>query len=810
MNTSEIGTLAQLKLPEIARWQIDQDSWRQLPLDYPTPPLLASLPALQRGAVWKPKQVENLWDSLIRGFPIGSFLVSPSGNGSRGIQRMAYSTSDSPEQHGYYLLDGQQRANAIALGFLTPLYRDHSALLWIDLEPTNGKSDDREFVFRVINKFHPWGFSRANPEEKLRVSEIRDAFLAFKSASMHVACTTGLQQASPSNFPLGLAWPWDAVAPIPVAFLWGAKSCQDVWSKLKELPYWDGPNPPKWKSEIEKITCGKNPDGVKRLENLLGRLNDEMTEYEIPVLTVPLNSRDVEVGSEVSEKEVSEKPDHIETLFVRINSGGTPLEGEELIYSILKADWKDAPVFIDKLAHQLTSPARTVVLAARLIQARLQTNDEKVTRQPAVLNVSAFRRLFRGNQIFRGELKNALSADGDHNVIRTFAAAHTFLCMDTPQDFSGNIDYRLHPYLAADLFRGPSGHEVGILLLRWMDRLLMSGIAIEDIPKATRRRSLGFITALSWFSTDVRECVSRLWGALQTCDAELLKEFFSAQRFRDLISRAKDKNIVLIPPVSATVFSKCLSALCKDIEDGALDDRNSGYWKDSNYFRNHRKNELAQWVEEAIYPLWDEHQREDVESWWLDKIWADRKFVIYAQRDWLLRWFPDYDPTVPGASDTNRPWDYDHIHPNNFVAGRWYLPSFLKQLHWSNGNFRAWPLEANRADQDAAPRRKLKEKTSRHEDRYGLSVDSLPRASYIRDAFELELWCESVPDDADRSNTNYLSDPQNYRASQVALVKAITTRLGRVYAEWYESMRLADLLPLELEESVTTKRPLHS
>lgn len=38
---------------------------------------IVSLPALQRGAVWKPQQIENLWDSLFRGFPVGSFLMAP-------------------------------------------------------------------------------------------------------------------------------------------------------------------------------------------------------------------------------------------------------------------------------------------------------------------------------------------------------------------------------------------------------------------------------------------------------------------------------------------------------------------------------------------------------------------------------------------------------------------------------------------------------------------------------------------------------------------------------------------------------------
>lgn len=39
--------------------------------------MVAALPALQRAAVWNVKQIEELWDSMLRQFPIGAFIVSP-------------------------------------------------------------------------------------------------------------------------------------------------------------------------------------------------------------------------------------------------------------------------------------------------------------------------------------------------------------------------------------------------------------------------------------------------------------------------------------------------------------------------------------------------------------------------------------------------------------------------------------------------------------------------------------------------------------------------------------------------------------
>ena len=53
-------------LQEIADWQLHNDKSQ------------VELPSIQRGFVWKSKQVEDLWDSILRGYPIGSFLFSKS------------------------------------------------------------------------------------------------------------------------------------------------------------------------------------------------------------------------------------------------------------------------------------------------------------------------------------------------------------------------------------------------------------------------------------------------------------------------------------------------------------------------------------------------------------------------------------------------------------------------------------------------------------------------------------------------------------------------------------------------------------
>jgi hypothetical protein len=83
-----------LKLNQSAAWQLgrhlvgdDEPSW------------VATLPSLQRGAVWKPRQVELLWDSLFRGFPIGSLVISEDLDGQKSCYgKLAASNYPWPEE----------------------------------------------------------------------------------------------------------------------------------------------------------------------------------------------------------------------------------------------------------------------------------------------------------------------------------------------------------------------------------------------------------------------------------------------------------------------------------------------------------------------------------------------------------------------------------------------------------------------------------------------------------------------------------------------------------------------------------------
>ena len=59
-------------------------NYKQVPIyelkDWLTEESHVQLPAIQRGFVWKVSQIERLWDSIFRGYPIGSMMLSGVGD----------------------------------------------------------------------------------------------------------------------------------------------------------------------------------------------------------------------------------------------------------------------------------------------------------------------------------------------------------------------------------------------------------------------------------------------------------------------------------------------------------------------------------------------------------------------------------------------------------------------------------------------------------------------------------------------------------------------------------------------------------
>jgi len=99
-------------------------------------------------------------------------------------------------------------------------------------------------------------------------------------------------------------------------------------------------------------------------------------------------------------------------------------------------------------------------------------------------------------------------------------------------------------------------------------------------------------------------------------------------------------------------------------------------------------------------------------------------------------------------------------------------------------------MEANRAAGDEMPRKKLDgpyPESEGYELRTGMDIR---RASFIPQ--EWGSWQYSTPEGKDFLK-NYLSDGVNYSRCRINLVKAITTRVVALYAEWYDTLMVGEL-----------------
>lgn len=777
-----------LSIHDIASWQI--------PHLVSSTSVRAALPALQRGAVWKVRQTEALWDSLLRGFPIGSFLVAPL-DPSRGIQNHPLADGSPPAlPYTHHFLDGQQRATALALGFLNPWqHRPSNAwpVLWVDLAPPPANSD-LDYVFRVLTRSHPWGYRLSRPDTRLEASQMRQALAAYKDASPQ------LESKRPTELPLMHTWPWDAKAPVPVpllieAILAGGDTAANLLKALATLPFWQNEqavnSTGNWQALVADALAGANPSLQERFDHLVDGMRPALGDkpaYRVPVIVVPQIAASGPLDARL---EAATRQDPIETLFIRINAGGTPLEGEELMYSTLKSIWPEAPAVIDALSSRLASPARLVMLIARLILAE----DTKGNNPPSTPDVGRFRRLIHG----------ADPACPDfYNRLRDFADQDATL-FDWARKMLTDGDHGLPPVLCANLAR--RSPDVMFLFLHWLRRLRRAGFGLETLSDCARRRILGVLTALSWFAPDSGRCLTALWNSIQHLNDDQLPNFFSRCYLKPLFELTPRGDFHLLPIPSPEVLKKAIDNTILSARGiyGGFGNPEHDFWKKWRWyerFAGRLTNDLTQFYKSAVGDLWQSHYQDGdtaanssakhLEAWtaFIDKLWNERRLLLYAQRQWLVEWFPDYDPTAPDQlEDTDRPWDFDHIHPEKLVRRHWHIPPIIKDWHSSIGNLRAWPLEANRSDGANTPADKLTQ-TNPTLARYGLdSPYKIRNASHIDE--DWPYWQACVPNQPNYPHS-YLADPAIYGACRQALVRAITTRFVKLYANWYQSLKLGD------------------
>lgn len=244
------------------------------------------LPAIQREFVWSTDQVRLLFDSVMRGYPIGSFLfwtVQPEYASRFTFYDFLtdYHEKDNPYaprtaipagQGATAILDGQQRLTALNIG----LYGSHAERL-----PRR------------------WG---NNPD-------------AYPRKRLYLNLLERAQEGNELGLVYDFRFLTDAEAKAPA-------DGPDMWYRVGDVLHLGDSGPAAMLAlQARKIDLNQHLDAYQLLYQLYRAIRD------IPAINYYL--------------EEAQDPDKVLDIFVRVNSGGTTLSYSDLLLSMATNQWKD-------------------------------------------------------------------------------------------------------------------------------------------------------------------------------------------------------------------------------------------------------------------------------------------------------------------------------------------------------------------------------------------------------------------------------------------------------------------------------------
>jgi len=261
------------------------------------------LPAIQRGFVWDEEKIEKLLDSIMRGYPIGIILLWETYN---DIQYRYFSKDYKPDTRFTFhdngqqkrlklVLDGQQRLQSLYVA-LYGAYK--SKYLYFDVLSGRETEDFKEdkFLFRFFT-----------PEKATRLNK--------------VAISASRKDEDEEN-----------------EF--------HYYYKVQDLLTMGANERHRFQRNVVKELKLSDEDEV-RLGINLSLLRDALTgDASIVRATVLDENRPRDSPDRKSESDVLEA-------FVRINREGTPLSRSDLIFSMLKLNWKESAETLPEFVYDI-------------------------------------------------------------------------------------------------------------------------------------------------------------------------------------------------------------------------------------------------------------------------------------------------------------------------------------------------------------------------------------------------------------------------------------------------------------------------
>lgn len=632
------------------------------------------LPMIQRGFVWKPAQIIELWDSLLQGMPIGTLMVSEmDGHGASlalrgGPPDGASEAVDARQALG--LVDGQQRTLAMLMGWMPFVPGASRHRLWIDFgdDPPAGHL----LRLRVTTRNQPFGFRRDDPNGRLSMDDRRCARQAYE-ADEHLTDAM-LEVARPHPAGARISLPLDFAGVV------------NAWRKLEM-------SPEAWKADvrrqlesIEVLDCRAGHAGLKavwpglddearrRIDARIDQLAEGLARLfkaEIPLLRVD------PAFFSVDKADAIEPP--LARLFKRIGSSGTPLSNADYVYSVLKHLIPEVHGMVERLHGEghvasLLSANDLVMSALRLAATGWENESDHDNPSKEDFHRMIWPKNADGGQRQLG-LMRLLAEDGEQTLGKYFRTVKENLIYLGEGD--QGLPKHLFPYLGRPL--------VQVLL-----RLAQAGYLTSPINEEYRAEALRLT----------------LWWMQWVMDKS------KASRIAFKVIRETedfDKLGLRIAEAIVQEYAGLRMQSPEAIERLGLHDSS----RTGTVPRLFGQSRFATTPEE---PEVHRQIREFYRHWW--RPWNHHHpMLLWLQRDYVDK-LPG-DPMAGMEDDT--PYDFDHILPK--VHWGWWtgeskgsrLLDFLSPgnedahnvIGNGIGNIRVWDASHNRSDGSASPKVKM-------------------------------------------------------------------------------------------------------
>lgn len=699
--------------------------------------IFVALPMIQRGSVWKPEQLINLWDTLLRGMPLGSLIHSKMRAGIKVRKIGAKESTVTTESGAIGLIDGQQRTLAMLIAWLN-VGKEMDRRIWVDF--ADKPSDEHLFRLYVTTKNQPFGFQKTAPNSKLPLSDKREAWRAFEKKYAHEGETFKSQV-----FLFANAKPYHGKSPLDLRIL------IELWRNHES-------NTDTWREQVESMLVeqfGSEAISESVTSQIKNFANALQLLFALKIPLIKLNPNVFDNNDDIDPP--------LAILFKRIGTGGTELSNADYVYSVIKNHLPESYDLVETLHSQhniagLLSATDLVMTAVRLAAAEFNNQaDGKFLTDWESPTKQEFHRLIKHD----GFLENGFLPLLQNNGLETAFGALTDLIQYQEENNPIGLPLHAFPLLKRPLIQ---------VLLRWI-RCVQKRQPSDLKSELNKSRAdiLRFIMYWQLCVIDPKKASSIVFEQLQNFDGN-----FSGEG----IYRALLEKQVVIPIVAPKTI--------KDIKQDVA------FSKDATKLRGWKRFQQTDENQKGVITLY--------QRWWGNGyvhpvlLWLQRDYVAtfegspVAGREEDTPY--DYDHICPANHWGN--WTGESKNPVSlmqFVAKDGDNGGHYRTGN-SIGNVRVWDSSKNRSDGDKAPSIKLKLSHPNEQDKR----DELLKYSAINSS-QIEKWkiCSGEDDVEDENKKGRSWNEQRVQAFQQVVEQRAFTLYERFYnelgfSEWTEKL----------------------